>query len=174
MKKLLSIVIALALALTFAFAVAAEDALPGLGAINDAGNDIQQVFSDLTAQFGVDEVKAAVTDFFADMKIEAGTDAADLPANAGEALAAEIIGRFGLEGTDFAAQLTSAMSNDFVSFLAQMYVTVPEPPEPPETEVKGPDPKPPTGDSSAIAIATFAALSVAAAAAFVCLKKKED
>ena len=166
MKKVLGLALALALALTMAMAVSAE---LSVDSINEVGNDIQQVFSDLTAQFGVEEVKAAVVGYLEDMDIDAATDAGDLPPNAGETLAGVLIGRFGLEDTDFADKLTKAMSNDFVSFLAQMYVK-------PEDVIPTTEPPigPKTGDSSVIAIATFAALSVAAAAAFVCLKKKED
>jgi len=67
-----------------------------------------------------------------------------------------------------ADRISNMMSNDFLSFLAGLYVPDvirTEPPTDPEVV--------PTGDSSVIAIAAFATISVAAAAAFVLLKKKE-
>ena len=67
-----------------------------------------------------------------------------------------------------ADRISNMMSNDFLSFLAGMYV--------PDiitttatTTVAAPD----TGDSNAIAIGAFAVVAVAAAGAFVLLKKKE-
>ena len=166
MKKVIGLVLALALALTMAIAASAD---LSASSIEEVQADVQQVLADLSAQFSPEELSAAVKDGLALLPIPADgvVDAADLPANAGEVLAAEIVAKLGLEGTDIAGRLTSAMSNDFVSFLAQMYVDVPTPPV---TEVIPPK----SGDSSVIAIATFAALSVAAGAAFVCLKKKED
>ena len=168
MKKALTLVLALALALTMA--IAASAALD-LDAINDVGGDIQEVFGALAAQVDPDELKAVVVEFFNEQDIPADADVADLPANAGEALALMIAERFGFADTDFANTLQGALSNDFVSFLAGMYIDVPVPATTvPATE----PPKPPTGDSSLIAIAAFAALAVAGGAAFVILKKKED
>jgi LPXTG-motif cell wall-anchored protein len=148
-------------------AIAASAALD-LGSINDVGSDIQEVFGALAAQVDPDELKAVVVEFFNEQDIPADADVADIPANAGEALALMIADRFGFADTDFANTLQGALSNDFVSFLAGIYIDVP-----PVVTTTEP-PKPPTGDSSMIAIAAFAALAVAGGAAFVILKKKED
>ena len=69
-----------------------------------------------------------------------------------------------------ADRISNMMSNDFLSFLAGLYV-----PDIIQTTTAAPETTlpPPTGDSSVIAIAAFATVSVAAAAAFVLLKKKE-
>ena len=71
-----------------------------------------------------------------------------------------------------ADRISNMMSNDFLSFLAGLYVpSIGEPATtaPPTTTTVMVE----TGDSSVIAIAAFATISVAAAAAFVLLKKKE-
>ena len=69
-----------------------------------------------------------------------------------------------------ADRISNMMSNDFLSFLAGLYI--PTQPDAPTTTAAATT-TPQTGDSSVIAIAAFATVSVAAAAAFVLLKKKE-
>ena len=156
MKKVFALVLALALALSMAVMASAA-------AIDDA----KKVLEELSATVGADDLKSAFDEVFAkvskDLEIPAGAaaDAGKLPAETGASVADGLIEKLGLEGTDIAGKIQDAMSNDFVSFLAGMYTgestTVPK-----------------TGDNSTlIAIGAFAALSAAAAAAFVVLKKKE-
>ena len=167
MKEAIGLVLALALALTMAVAASADLGI-GAGSLEEVQADVQAVLADLSAQFSPEQLSAAVKDGLSLLPIPADgeIDAADLPPHAGEVLAGEIAARLGIEGTDIAARLSSAMSNDFVAFLAQMYLDPGvSPPEP--IIVKD-------GDSPVIAIAAFAILAVAGAAAFVCLKKKED
>ena len=162
MKKVFALVLALALALSMVIMASAAP-------IDDAKKAIQ----DLAATVGADELKAAFDETWAkisadlDLPADKELDAADLPDGTAASVADGLIEKLGLEGTDIAAKIQDAMSNDFVSFLAGMYT---------ETPVTEPKTLPPTGDSSSavIGIATFAALSAVAAAAFVCLKKKDD
>jgi len=165
MKKALSLVLALALALTLA--IGASAALD----TKEAG-DINEAIAILAEEVGVDNLKAAVAEFLEEMDIPADADAADLPANAGEVFALWLADKFGFADTDFADKLQGMMSNDFVSFLAGMYFEVPT--AAPTTTEAPTVLLPPSGDSSVIAIAAFAALAVAGAAAFVIMKKKED
>ncbi|MDR0531828.1 MAG: hypothetical protein LBG83_07185 [Oscillospiraceae bacterium] len=160
MKKVSAILLALVIALSMVvFASAA-----------DAKEDFNTVLSDLAAVASPEEIKAAVNDALAKAGVDKDVDAADVPAGADNEVAGAIIEKLGLQGTDTADKIQKAMSNDFVSFLAGLYIpTTVKPPE--ATEVVTP---PETGSSPAIAIAAFATVSVAAAAAFICLKKKED
>lgn len=84
----------------------------------------------------------------------------------------------GLDTTTIEAML----DNEIVNFFANLYIgyvdgTVEEPTETTESTTKVPEvvttEVPKTGDTSAVIVA-IATLSVASAAAFVCLKKKED
>ena len=159
MKKVFALVLALALALSMAVMASAA-----------AADDFKKVAEDLAATVGLDQLQAAFDDVWAkvskDLDLPKGEapDAGKLPTDTGETVAAGLIEKLGLEGTDVAKKLEECMSNDFVSFLCGMYTCAPCPT------------KPPTGDStsSVIAIASFAALSAVAAAAFVCMKKKDD
>jgi hypothetical protein len=186
MKKVFALVTALVLALSLAAVAAAADETQAIlpisadmlrvGSVEEAQADLQAAFQELSTTFGTDAVKTAVQEALAklDLPEDLSTlDAADLPENAGAQVARDIAAKLGIEGTDIAGKLESAFSNDFVSFIAQIYTgevktettTKAQPPQPPDV-VK-------TGDSAVIAIATFATLSAAAAVAFVCLKKKE-
>ena len=152
MKKVFAVVLALALALSMAVMASATVA-----------DDIRAFFEEISATVGVDQLTDAVNEVLADLDVPADVDAGDLGEEVAAATADGLIEKLGLEGTDIAAKLQDAMSNDFVAFLAGMYTGK----EPPKTVPK-------TGDnSSVIAIGAFAALSAAAAAAFVVLKKKE-
>jgi len=155
MKKVFAIVLALALALSMAVMASAS-----------AADDAKKVLEELSATVGADDLKAAFDEVWA--KVSSGLDlgddldAAKMPEDTGANVADGLIEKLGLEDTDIASKIQDAMSNDFVSFLAGMYTGEKKPPL-----VQ-------TGDnSSVIAIGAFAALSVAAAAAFVVLKKKE-
>jgi len=157
MKKVFALVLALALALSMAVMASAA-----------AADDFKTVAEDLAATVGLDQLKSAFDEVWAKVSKELDLpqdtkdlDAKDLPEDTGATVADGLISKLGLEGTDIAAKLQDAMSNDFVSFLAGMYTGVDKPIV--------------TGDSSAtvIAIASFAALSAVAAAAFVVMKKKE-
>jgi len=152
MKKVFALVLALALALSMAVMASAA-----------AADDVKKVLEDLSATVSADQLKAAVDEVLADLDIPADVNAGDLEDGVAAATADGLIEKLGLEGTDIAAKLQDAMSNDFVAFLAGMYTG-------PVVTTLGPK----TGDnSSLIAIGAFAALSAAAAAAFVVLKKKE-
>ncbi|MDR2753052.1 MAG: hypothetical protein LBB50_01935 [Oscillospiraceae bacterium] len=185
MKKVFALV--LSLALVFGLSLSASAAL------EDVQADAQAVLSELSATYGVDEVKAAFEEGLAGLGDIDLLNVDALPADAGSDVAASVISKLGLEGTDIADQLQGVLSNDFVSFIAGIYVgdvITEEPTEAPEvttqeetevvTEVvteattAAPAVIPETGSSSAIAITTFATLSAAAAVAFVCMKKKED
>ena len=175
MKKILSLMVALALAAVLACtAFAALD----LDAINGVGDDLDEIIALLTEQVGAEEMKKAVIDFFTAQSIPSGADADDLPANAGEALAASLADKFNFSDTDLAERLSGMMSNEFVSFLAKMYIPVdqwtPDPTQP-KTTTQAPaiEIVEKTGDSSLIAVAASAAFSAAAASAFVVWKKKE-
>jgi len=155
MKKVFALVLALALALSMAVMTSAA-----------AVDDLKKVLEELSATVGADDLKAAFEEAWADVSKKLDIPAADaadankLPAETGNEVADSLIEKLGLGGTDIANKIQSSMSNDFVSFLCGMYtgecVT--------------------TGDSSTavIAIASFAALSAVAAAAFVVMKKKDD
>ena len=171
MKKIFALAFALVLALSlsvFAFAAVTDDA--------------KAVFDDLVASVGIDKVEEAVKSVLADMDLGKAEDlnAGDLPAEASNDFADKIINTLKLDkGGTLANGIESAMSNDFIVFLAGMYtdttgMKTTEPATKPAV-VKPPKPNDvKTGDSSLFAIAAFATVSVAAAAAFVVLKKKED
>lgn len=156
MKKVFALVLALALALSMAVMTSAA-----------AVDDLKKVLEELSATVGADDLKAAFEEAWADVSKkldipkEDAADAGKLPAETGNEVADALIEKLGIKDTDIAAKVQGAMSNDFVSFLCGMYT--------------GPV-APKTGDStsSVVAIASFAALSALAAAAFVVMKKKED
>jgi len=150
MKKVSAIL--LALALVFSLAVFASA---------DPAADLNEVIGILSENADEADVKAAINDALAIAGVKADADAADVSDDQAASVADSIIGKFGLEGKN-AEKVQKAMSNDFVSFLAGMYTK------------KTMTPTPDTGSSPAIAIAAFAGLSLAAAAAFVTLKKKEN
>ena len=156
MKKVFAIVLALALAVSLAVTATAA-----------AADDLKKVLEELSATVGPDALKAAFEEAWKDVSkkldIKEGDakDAGKLPAETGNEVAAGLIDKLNLKDTDIADKIQGAMSNDFVSFLCGMYT--------------GNCP-PTTGDSTnaVIAIASFAALSAVAAAAFVVMKKKDD
>ncbi|MCL2299237.1 MAG: hypothetical protein FWC27_03710 [Firmicutes bacterium] len=158
MKKVFAVILALALALSMAMMASAEE--------KSAADDLAAVLQDLSATVGADDLKAAFEEAWAevskklDIKDEDAKDAGNLPAETGNEVADSLIEKLGLKDTAMADKIQGAMSNDFVSFLCGMYTG----------EFIA------TGDSSAavIAIASFAALSAVAAAAFVVMKKKDD
>ena len=154
MKKVFALVLTLALALSMAVMASA-----------DTATDIKDFFNELAGTVGVDKLQEAWDSVWGDISKTIGIDtkkvpdAADLPAGTDKDVANGLIEKLGLEGTDMAKKMEDCMSNDFISFLCGMYTGV----------------APVTGDSSSsvIAIASFAALSAVAAAAFVCMKKKD-
>jgi len=155
MKKVFALILALALALSMAVMSSAA-----------AADDLATVLQELSATIGAEELKAAFEEAWAevskklDIPAADATDAGKLPAETGNEVAGSLIEKLGLGDTAMADKIQGCMSNDFVSFLCGMYTG--------EVIV--------TGDSSSavIAIATFAALSAVAAAAFVVMKKKDD
>jgi len=157
MKKVFAIALALALAVSLALTATAA-----------AADDLKKVLNELSETVGPEALKAAFEEAWADVskkldiKAEDAKDAGKLPAETGSEVAAGLIEKLNLKDTDIATKIQESMSNDFVSFLCGMYTG----------DIKKP---PVTGDSSSsvIAIATFAALSAVAAAAFVCMKKKD-
>jgi len=151
MKKVFALALALALALSMA--------LMANAAVVD---DMKAVLNELSGTVGVDEVKDGLTEALAGFGLSFA-DAADpdkIPEGADADIAAYLTEKWGLEG-NIAETFQKAMSNDFIAWIVGCY--------------SGPIiTKPPTGDNSTlIAIGAFAALSAAAAAAFVTLKKKE-
>lgn len=158
MKKIITIALALVFALTLSTGAFA----------NAASSDLTDLIAEVEAAIGADELMALIQGFFADMDLDLDED---MPEGTSDALAEAIIGALPIDADgDLADRVAGAMSNDFVSFLAGLYCGIEEETT---TRVADDDPPPPTGDSSVIAIAAFATISVAAAAAFVCLKKKE-
>ncbi|MDR1465710.1 MAG: hypothetical protein LBJ11_10500 [Oscillospiraceae bacterium] len=163
MKK--ALVIAMALVLAFSMTV--------IG-FADAKEDFQSIISELAQVSSPEEIQAAVTTALKDAGItDAEVDAGSLTDGTANDVAATIVSSLNLTGTDLEKKIQDAMSNDFVSFLAGLYIPVDVPTQVATTVPATEAPLPPTGSSSTIAIATFATLSVVAAAAFVCLKKKE-
>ena len=187
MKKAFAIALALVLALSMAIFAAAG-----------TSDDLKAISDELVATYGIDAVQDAVEAELAKLNLPTNVediDAADLGEGTAQAFAAGLIENLGISD-DLAAKLSANTSNDFISFLAGLYVptpvvitTVPTMTTNatfttvvPTTAGGGATTKVPattgnqvkTGSSSTIAIAAFATISVAAAAAFVCLKKKED
>jgi len=157
MKKIITIAIALVFALTMATGAFASADINAL--ITEIGEAFPGGASAL-AEFVEAEIRALAIDLDE-----------DLDDSVADALTAAIVDKLPIDADgDLADKVAAAMSNDFVSFLAGMYVEEVIV----ETTTKAPVIEVETGDSSVIAIAAFAAVSVAAAAAFVCLKKKED
>jgi len=149
MKKVITLALALVLALTMAVMSTAAVA-----------DDVKAFFNELSGTVDAATLKDAVQSVLDDLNIPIDVDADDLDEGADAAVAAGLIEKLGLEGTDIANKLQDAMSNDFVSFLAGMYTK--------EKIVS-------TGDSNTVvAIAGAVALCAVAAAAFVVMKKKED
>ncbi|MCL2494987.1 MAG: hypothetical protein FWE98_04950 [Oscillospiraceae bacterium] len=152
MKKVFALALALALALSMA--------LMANAAVVD---DMKAVLSELSGTVGVDEVKDGLTEALAGFGLSFA-DAADpdkIPEGADADIAAYLTEKWGLEG-GIADTFQKAMSVDFIAWIVGWYTCIPEP-----TTII-------TGDNSTlIAIGAFAALSAAAAAAFVTLKKKE-
>ena len=156
MKKVFAFALVLALALSMAVMASAAA----------TADDLKAVLEDLSATVGPDALKSAFEEAWAevakklDIKADDAKDAGKLPAETGSEVADTLVEKLGLADTDLANKIQGCMSNDFVSFLCGMYTG--------EVIV--------TGDSSAsvIAIASFAALSAVAAAAFVVMKKKDD
>ena len=150
MKKVFALALALALALSMA--------LMANAAVVD---DMKAVLNELSGTVGVDEVKDGLTEALAGFGLSFA-DAADpdkIPEGADADIAAYLTEKWGLEG-NIAETFQKAMSNDFIAWIVGCYAPVP-------TTII-------TGDNSTlIAIGAFAALSAAAAAAFVTLKKKE-
>ena len=157
MKKVFAIALALALAVSLALTATAA-----------AADDLKKVLNELSETVGPEALKAAFEEAWADVskkldiKAEDAKDAGKLPAETGSEVAAGLIEKLNLKDTDIATKIQESMSNDFVSFLCGMYTGKPIAPK--------------TGDStgSVIAIASFAALSAVAAAAFVVMKKKDN
>ena len=180
MKKTLTIALALVFALTMATGAFAAygidvDTVDGIEAAVaelSAGEEAQVNMRDLVNEIaeavgGVNVLAALVNDFLDDAGIDIDSE---IPEGAGDDLMALIIEA--MAGNDEDGALAEAasglMSNDFINFLAGLYIPVC-----PTASTTARTTVPPTGDSSTIAIGAFAVVSLAAAAAFVCLKKKE-
>jgi len=153
MKKVSAILLALALVFSLAVFACADPAA-----------DLNEVIGILSENADEADVKAAINDALAIAGVKADADAADVTDDQAASVADSIVDKFGLEGAA-AEKVQKAMSNDFVSFLAGLYTG--------KKVTKAPS-TPDTGSSPAIAVAAFAGISLAAAAAFVTLKKKED
>jgi uncharacterized protein YxeA len=153
MKKVSAILLALVLSLSMVMFAAAKTTVQ---------DDVDAFIKELSDVADADEIKAAVNEALAKADVKADADAAEISDAQTGTVADTIIAKFNLEG-EKAEKVQKAMSNDFVSFLAGLYIGKPVPPVEP----------PVTGASAVIAIAAFATLSMAAAAAFV-TSKKED
>jgi len=177
MKKVLTIALALIFALTMttvAFAAygidvdtvdGIEAAVAELSAGDEAAVNMRDLVNEIAeAVGGVNVLAALVNDFLDDAGIDLDSE---IPEGASDDLMALLIEA--MAGNDEDGALAEAasglMSNDFINFLAGLYI--PRCPTAADTTTV------PTGDSSTIAIGAFAVVSLAAAAAFVCLKKKE-
>ena len=188
MKKLLTIALAIVLALTLAtgaFAIYGEDA-SGDDAVARLEAGIAAAAADINVD-EIDDVAAFASDTFNALwnelldimpedelvyildgllrDIDLDNDLSDADR---DYIVDAFISRLPIDAEGgLADRISNMMSNDFLSFLAGLYVPYVERPETTTPEVIR------TGDSSVIAIAAFATISVAAAAAFVLLKKKE-
>ena len=152
MKKVSAILLALAMVFSLAMFASA-----------DAASDLDEVINILSENADKADIESVISDALAVAGVQEKADAADVTDVQSATVADTIIEKFKLEG-DKAEKVQNAMSNDFVSFLAGLYIKG-------KPVVK---PQPDTGSSPAIAIAAFATLSAAAAVAFVAMKKKED
>jgi len=155
MKKVITIALAVIMAFTLATGAFA----------NTASADMRELVYELAEAVGGANVLAAlVADFLDGADIDINDE---IPEDAAEELMALLVEA--MAGNDEDGALAEAasglMSNDFINFIAGLYI----PNICDTTEV----PAPPTGDSRVIAVGAMAAVAVAAAAAFVCLKKKE-
>jgi len=198
MKKIITIALVLVFALTLsvgAFAIADGEGLARIDieAISaDLNDDPAATISELVdlatqAMGGPEAFLAWVQDFFGDL--EDFDLYAEVPADVIEAARESFLAGVPV-GADGGVidQVASEMSGGFVSFIAGLYVPICETittttsaaapttattTAAPTTTVAATGTVPPTGDQNAIAIGAFAVVAVAAAAAFVCLKKKE-
>lgn len=198
MKKVLSLVISLVIALSMTIMAAAADpsdatttaaptTVPTTAAPTTTATvavNANTLLKELTAAVGADKLKSAFEEVWSgiakDLNLPANAadiNAADLPDDTSDKVADGLIETLSL-GDDLAAKLQASMSNDFVSFLAGLYTGAPITAAPTTVTTKEATTVATvkTGDStsSVIAISTFAAISAAAAVAFVCMKKKEN
>ncbi len=176
MKKAFAILLALALAFSMAIFSFAEET-------SNVAADFQKITQELLATVSPEDLSAAVKEAAdgivpVDFDLENDDLVTTLSDDEVNTFADKLIAGLNLEGTDIATQIQEAMSGDFVSFLASLYCgPVEETTTAVATTVTAtqPEKKPiETGSSNTVALAAFAALTVMAGAAFVCLKKKED
>jgi len=156
MKKVFALVLALALALSMAVMTSAA-----------AVDDLKKVLEELSATVGAADLQEAFEKAWAevseklDIPAEDADDAGKLPAETGNEVADSLIEKLGLKDTAMADKIQGAMTNDFVAFLCGMYTG--------EFVATGEG-----ATGTVIAIASFAALSAAAAAWFIVKNKKKD
>ena len=176
MKKFLSVLLAVVLAASFVTVAFAEDVegapvVPsdGLAAINEQAADIE-AFGDALKDKDTDAVKGAIEDAFAqakqDIKNLTFSDILSLPTNIMDDITTAFFALLKVLGVDVDAIYEKLASSKILNWIANFYkggcLT--------KTTEKVQD-VPATGSSAAIAV--FATLSLAAAAAFVSYKKKE-
>ena len=156
MKKILTIAIALVMALSLM--VGATASYAGEEAIDNMRDLVAELAE---AVGGLDVLAGIVNDFL----VTAGIDVdEEIPEGADEALMNTITQHLVANGRDedsrLVRSLNSLFSNDFMSFLARLYIPCFENIE--------------TGDSNVIAIVAAAVVAVTGAGAFVVLKNKQD
>lgn len=185
MKKVLSVALALVLCLAMcvpAFAADTQDPVDQIaGALDGAGIDLSAITEKLSSLGSFDIGSLTGGDF----DISAITDAlgglSDLDIASLKDTLIGALGNIGGGDFDIAGILNGLKDNELAQLIAKIYSIAPaekesteaptetEPEAPTETE---PEEIPDTGDS-AIGLAVLGVVSVAAAAAFVCTRKKE-
>ena len=162
MKKFFAIAIALVMTLTLAIGASAAK----------AADDAKAIFDEIVEAVGIDKATEAVQEALGNLGDIDLLNVDAIPDGTADKFAASLKDGLGLDSD----VLDGIMSNEFVSFLAGIYMDTPKPPVV-ETTIAKPkttEGNVVTGSNPTIAIAAFATITAAAAVAFVCLKKKED
>lgn len=183
MKKVLSVVLALALCFALcvpSFAADTQDPVDMIAdAISGAGIDLGAITDVLSGlgNFDIGSLTGGDFDISAITDMLGGLSDFDITS-----LKDTIVGALGsIGGGDFdiAGIINGLADNELAQLIAQLYSIAPaetetttEPTEAPTEAPTEPEVIPDTGDS-AIGIAVLGVVSVAAAAAFVCTRKKE-
>lgn len=185
MKKVLSVALALVLCLAMcvpAFAADTKDPVDQIaGALEGAGIDLNAITEKLSGlgDFDISSITGGDFDISALTDMLGGLSDVDISIIKDTLLGA--LGNIGGGDFDIAAILNGLQDNELAQLIAKIYSIAPVEKDsteaPTETETEAPtetEPEeiPETGDS-AVGIAVLGVVSVAAAAAFVCTRKKE-
>ena len=175
MKKILSVVLAVVLAFSLCTSVMAapdlsaiEEKLAELG-INFSVDEVMSILETITADISEEQLQGVIEDALATIGEFDITsiDTEQIPAFLDTAL--EQLAAMGVDVESLKAQLGD---NELVNFFASIYMGGTPTPEETTEEETTEEEIPHTG-SSVGGIAIFATLSLAAAAAFACTKKKD-